>query len=75
MVVLDKTDVQTGQVLPGTLVETLEKKATFIAEYPRLKDQDVGDGGCDDIHSILLHGIYLRLCSSKKGMAPQQILS
>jgi hypothetical protein len=45
MVVLDKTDVQAGQFLPGTLVETLEKKATFIAEYPRFEYQDIGDGG------------------------------
>jgi hypothetical protein len=51
---LDKAYVQTGQPLPGTFIETLEKKPAFISENPWFNDNDIGDDGCNDMHSEYL---------------------
>jgi hypothetical protein len=48
--VLDETDVQAGYRLPGAFIETLEKEAAVIPENPGLQDQDIGDGGRDNVH-------------------------
>jgi hypothetical protein len=47
---LDETDVKAGQFLPGAFIEALEKETALIAEYPGFQDQDIGDGGRDDVH-------------------------
>jgi hypothetical protein len=50
MVVLDKGDVESGQLPPDPFVEALEEKSALVAKYLGFEDKDIGNGCFDNVH-------------------------
>jgi hypothetical protein len=53
VIVLDKVNIQTGQITKTLFIEALKKEATLIAEYLRFQNQDIRDGGWGNLHTGL----------------------